>query len=366
MPPYSTLSLGSEMIDIPSHIQYSIDNSSTISTDLPTAHIKASPTNDSSGVAGIHQNLPVPGFCIVDLNAYTGTQKAVVDPRGYITLISAKNMMELVWTSSMTLGLIHDHCIWVRSDKSRVMELVSVNNNRYSLAMANSSTLAKGVTIDQVQIGDTVVTKSGITGVYMGYMSLYGALAPVRGNRERYIPQRYTRKHVMMVSPGVYFYRSSLQVMDVIGKSSCKIDLAQSVQDINIDIQTGKTFFTDREYFAAGYYSFYGKVKLVTVNHPRVVKMSLREVTIAEAQMVMNQFTGEVNNVVGIDRSGGYYTVMSHNPSYITVDRIMHVRPPGEQFDSIYLNRTQSVRAGLVEFDKVFIVDKHAGKQTYI
>ena len=103
-------------------------------------------------------NVPLPGFTILSVNKkkYSAPDSTwvVIDPRGFSTRITNKNMLSILRASGITEGLIQQKCIWAREDSDTEMTLVPMSSDAYELAVGNTKLIESRVAISDVHIGD--------------------------------------------------------------------------------------------------------------------------------------------------------------------------------------------------------------------
>jgi hypothetical protein len=79
----------------------------------------------------ILQNVPQSGFKIVDVVSRCSTSNKfyrILDPRGFELEISADNLLELMFSSTIENGVIKSECVW---GKQTSAALVPVNSEHY-------------------------------------------------------------------------------------------------------------------------------------------------------------------------------------------------------------------------------------------
>lgn len=163
-------------------------------------------------------NKPIPGF-FLQKSLGSNSLWSVIDPRGYDLSITSKNVDEILSHSSVASNIIEDECVWVRDDNSTKLSLVPVSHPRYAEYVENTR-LIENAPDTKPNIGDKVYTQYGITGTYMGKMSLYSS--PIRGlGREKDGKVPCARSvHVLEVSPGRFFYNKHLRPLGITDCSS--------------------------------------------------------------------------------------------------------------------------------------------------
>ena len=168
-------------------------------------------------------NIPLPGFTLSENNRKNWGSKdetwLIVDPRGFFVRISNDNLNDILHVTGITEGLIQEKCVWAREDSKTDMMLVPISSELYLKASKNTELLEDKISIKDVQIGDKVLLQSGLTGTYMGVLSLYGTLTYSYSNKDySRKPQTYLRRQVCHVGNDRYYYHTDIKILKVLEK----------------------------------------------------------------------------------------------------------------------------------------------------
>lgn len=367
------------MMRVPAEIMAGFYQSNSTNSNLPLAGIIDNCKSAKSQIKikelrSIHPNVvvysnsPSPGFHL-RRNSDLNSRPCVIDPRGYVVNITSRNLNELLHTCTIASGLITDVCVWIRHGGISSLELVPVNSPRYQKALANTRALSTRVSADQVQIGDRVTTEYGVTATYMGKMCLYGAMAPKGNSRTVYAAQKYLNKHVFMLNDTQFFYKSGPKFISVVEAAATPMTQAQAVDKINGLIQAASTFFTSRPHFNTGYFSYYGKVKMVSEKRVTPIKITACEATREQAEALLPDC--EAGTLLLIDSHGNKYSTRPHYVYFTLpgtkptpgVDRVITLDSTELTFSSATACMPVT---DLSKFDKYFIIKKRVGNEFYI
>lgn len=123
----------------------------------------------------IVDNIPQEGFRIAkDIRrVYWGGGNVVwriEDPRGFELEISSSNLARIIDCSIIENGIIRDACVWGRDGAKNI--LLPISSEPYKQAFENTKRIAKKVNLKDVNIGDTVLLKNGMIGVYAGAVNM--------------------------------------------------------------------------------------------------------------------------------------------------------------------------------------------------
>lgn len=232
-----------------------------------------------------YDNIPLPGFTLFKTGRkHWGSADQtwlVIDPRGFLVRITNDNLEEILHVTGITEGLIQEKCVWARENTQTKMTLVPITSLDYLEAVKNTELLDDKVDMKDVQIGDTVLLQSKMTGIYMGVLSLYG---PIYGHAELQKAQSWIRRQIIKIDDLKYHYQTDLKILKVVKKSEVVITREQSMQEMNDAISNG-AHFSNSEYFPpGGYHSSYGKVDYVSIHAVTSVPLTLQEITFDEAK----------------------------------------------------------------------------------
>jgi hypothetical protein len=197
-----------------------------------------------------HDNVPLPGFTLYKVNRkrYGSADQTwlVIDPRGFLCRITNDNLEDILTISGITEGLIQERCLWVRNNSQTSMTLMPVNSPEYQTILENTELIENKIDIKDVQIGDEVFLQNGLTGTYMGVMSLYtGASDHSSYSGDKMITaHKYLRRQVVRVSPGIYHYQTNVKILKIVKKTQSPMSRIDSVNFVNSEINK-TTYFTD-------------------------------------------------------------------------------------------------------------------------
>lgn len=255
-----------------------------------------------------HDNIPLPGFTLykTDRKNWGSVDQTwlVIDPRGFLVRIQSKNLESILLVTGITEGLIQEKCVWARDNTETKMTLVPVSDDRYIEAVKNTELLECKVDMKDVQIGDTVLLQNKLIGIYMGVMSLYSNLNTYSSSN-RYSPERYLRREVIEVSPGLYFHQADSKILKVIKKTNEPLTREQTVEIINQKISDGTAHFSINSSIITGS-SILDEIKLVSIHAIQRVPMTFEEIRLHEVSALFNRALG--NGDIGIlllERSNG-------------------------------------------------------------
>lgn len=117
-------------------------------------------------------NTPMSGFKLTSdiRTGYRGiTDKwRIEDPRGFELEISSSNLAQLMSVGLIDRGEITDMCVWARDGQNNI--LLSVETEDYKNAMENTKVAEMSASWRDVKIGNTVLLKNNITGIWLGKM----------------------------------------------------------------------------------------------------------------------------------------------------------------------------------------------------
>lgn len=236
-----------------------------------------------------YDNNPLPGFTLIGVNKKTYTSPdstwLIVDPRGFKTRISTKNLFEILKVTGITEGLVQQKCVWAREDSHTSMTLIPVSSDTFIEAIDNTSLIDSRINIRDVNIGDTVLLQNKKQGVYKGTLSLYCSL---QENRERVSkPQSMLRRQVIEISPNNYYYHGDAKILKVVKKSATQITPEESVAELNSNIKNNSAYFSSCERMGTTYYSSSGRVRHVSVSAVAKIKIKLEEIDVIEAEKLL-------------------------------------------------------------------------------
>lgn len=245
---------------------------------------KINRVKDKGYVLKEFDNIPLPGFTLQN-SVYRSydTYWSIIDPRGFTVKITSKNLSDILKVTGITEGLIQQRCVWVRNNSDTKMLLMPVSSKEYKDVIKNTELIENRVSIDSVNIGDTVLLQNRMIGRYMGVLTLYGTVCGYYG-KAKLKPQIIQKKQIIEVEPNKFYYRTNLDILRVIDQSNI-ITLADSEKYINERIKAGAAF-SDSEYFSTIRFNSRGIIKVVSASNIKTVKLSYEEISRNEADVI--------------------------------------------------------------------------------
>lgn len=343
-----------------------------------------------------YENIPLPGFTLLKTDKKSSWSSSdpswlVIDPRGFLVRITSKNLENILHVTGITEGLIQQKCVWARENSQTKMTLVPVSSVKYLEAIANTDLIENKVDISEVGIGDTVLLQNGLTGKYMGVVSLYSTLQGIRYNSEEHKIQSMPRRQVVELKAGHYYYQTDLKILKIIKKADISMTKNDAVKSMNDSILAGGCYFTSSSSTSAPvqYTSSYGMVNHTSdVFIPRV-GMTLSEISSTEAEHLYNrgQLECDFGLLVLEDISGNRYLIDHPQSIYFNSQNLLKPSVSSflvseissntsGKFDSIVLkskrnsyflfNTTTQVYYNFADFKKFYKIVKHVKNNTYI
>lgn len=263
-----------------------------------------------------HENVPLPGFTLFKSDRKTWNSMdqtwLVIDPRGFLVRISNKNLESILHVSGITEGLIQEKCVWAREDSQTRVELVPISSPLYIQAEENTRLLDSKVDMKDVAIGDTVITQSGVTGIFKGVLSLYGPVEHVSKSKD-YNVATHPRRQIIEVSPGKYFYQTDTKILKITNKATVSRTREDSVKELNDAIAAGTSYFANCPSIMNRTYKYYGShgiIKLASIHTTKPV-VNIVEIDKADAIDLFTQATvnGDRFMLALRDKAGKYFTV---------------------------------------------------------
>lgn len=329
-----------------------------------------------------HENIPLPGFTLykADRKSWGSIDQTwlVIDPRGFLVRISGQNLENILHVTGITEGLIQEKCIWARQNSETRLTLIPVTSAKFNEAVGNTALMENKVEITDVQIGDTVLLQSKLTGIYMGVASLYGQLTLSTGIG--YKVDTYPRRQIIELSPGRYHFGSDLKILKVINKTPNPLTREQAIESMNVDINDGVGTFAVSTYTGAN-----NDIKHVSAHSVPKVSLSFEEITKDEATIIFRAARTEVD--IGIllleDASCNRFLVdfpySAHSLSTISVDsfdrlavvNLLNLEPCEkliltDRRRTIWSTNNHPGLHSLDNFTKFYKIVKHVRKNTYI
>ena len=251
-------------------------------------------------------NVPLPGFTILSVNKkkYSAPDSTwvVIDPRGFSTRITNKNMLSILRASGITEGLIQQKCIWAREDSDTEMTLVPMSSDAYELAVGNTKLIESRVAISDVHIGDKVLLQNGLQGRYMGIMSLYTRMNMSYTNVLK--AQSKLRKQVIEILPGKFHYGTDTKILKIVLPAERPISKIESMEYINNCINNNiNHYFSQGEMFTASHQNHYENIKCVSIHAEPKIKIRLEEITADDAKIFAEQISS--NDMLLLEDANG-------------------------------------------------------------
>ena len=237
-------------------------------------------------------NIPLPGFTLHDVGkkkfSSTDSTWLVIDPRGFLVRITQDNMADILKVTGITEGLIQQKCVWAREDEKVEMELIPISSPRYLDAVSNTVLLEEKVSIDDVEIGDTVLLQNGYKGTYLGVLSLYCTMYTPTWKGD-YKVQSMIRKQVVETEPGKFFYNTDAKILKILNKTKTTITREDSAIYLNDIIKNNpNAYFTSYDRMGSNYYGSRGMIRFVSTHAAPKVKIKLEEIDRYDATILFN------------------------------------------------------------------------------
>lgn len=335
-----------------------------------------------------HDNIPLPGFTLLKTERKTWGSLdqtwLIIDPRGFLSRITPNNLEKILHVTGITEGLIQEKCVWAREDSQTTMILVPVTSPDYVAAVENTELIEGKIAISDVQIGDTVMTQTGMTGAYMGVLSLYGPIIEAGGG---YKPQVFLRRQIIKVSKGKYVYQSDAKILKVTKQAKTPMTREESASQINAELAAGNALFSPVNSFNNSYYSSRGTIIMVSVNAVPKLPMSFIEITkdVAEELFVQGFNKCDMGMLALVEQgTGRKWLVDQPSSSYsrtrttcdqnafgvseiitdlCTTDLIMAPKHTGNNW--VYRNSAPAAKR-LDNFAKFYKIVKHVKSETFV
>ena len=238
-----------------------------------------------------YDNIPLPGFTLHDVSKKTWTASdstwLVIDPRGFITRITQRNMANILDVTGITEGLIQQRCVWAREDEKSELELIPMSSPDFVEAIENTELIESKVNLDEVEIGDTVLLQNKLMGTYLGVHSLYAEMdrSSMKGN---YKVQVALRKQVIEISKGKFHYQTDAKILKVLEKATKVWTREEANEYLNNNIRNNPAiYFTPYARMGGHYYGSHGRIRLASVHAVQKVPINLVEIDLAEASKIL-------------------------------------------------------------------------------
>lgn len=324
-------------------------------------------------------NVPLPGFTVVNVSKKTWSSGEsswlIIDPRGFTVRISSENIASIISVSGITEGLIQEKCVWARDNAGTVLSLIPVSSKDYDNAVNNTEMIETKVDMADVQIGDTVFLQNGLTGQYMGTLSLFCSVYDHTEGRHKV--RSMLRREIIEVEPGKFHYQTDTKILKVLEKTATPMTREDSAAYLNNIIKTNtNAYFTSTQNINGRYYSYGSIVKFVSIHSPAKVTLELKEIDIVEAKALFNEGVAYADSglLVLEDALGKY---MVDYPYYSSSGRTSHSKfhvgkiikieddviiLPVPKYTSIHTKPVYSID----NFTKFYKIVKCVKKDTYI
>lgn len=391
------------MLNIARQIQAGWDQGT--STELPEAEIVpiGNTTNEKRKLQGLtsrkkilkeYDNVPLPGFTLLktERKSWGSLDQTwlVIDPRGFLSRITPNNLEKILHVTGITEGLIQEKCVWAREDSQTKMVLVPVTSEDYVDAVKNTEMIEGKISIKDIGIGDTVLTQAGITGQFMGTLSLYGPIQAA-SSKSSFKPQVFMRRQVIKISKGKYYYQTDAKILKVTEKAQTPMTREDAVELINQEIKTTNTQFSASQHFStSGYYSTRGMITYVSTYAAPKVLMSFEEIdrTTTEQLFATGHRTWDNGLLLLVDPAGHKFLVEHPSSSYSSsksvadtksfeVTQVITDLSPTEELPSVmsqnsnysysrYSTRAKFNSKSLDSFTKYYKIVKNVKTETYL
>lgn len=339
---------------------------------------------DSQAVREL-ENIPLPGFTLLTHGrkswSSSETLWTVIDPRGFTTSITSQNLEEILTVTGITEGLIQEKCVWARQDNNITLSLIPVNTPGYTEAATNTDILENKPKKKEIKIGDTVLLQNGLTGKFLGNVSLYGPLkTKYTSKTEGAQVNAMLKKDVVEIEPGKFFYATDSKMVKIIDSSEVEFTKDDTVESLNALIRNGKAYFTSNHHeFTTNYRGYrlpYENVCLVSAK-PEKPRLKLVEIDQAEAKKILIGAAGESNNyMVLLEKQGGsryvvnfgYNRIQFDSQSFVTQSAVFTEEAIQLISDSAsyYYSRDSKPKEKLDNFTKFYKIEKLIGTESYI
>ena len=245
-----------------------------------------------------YENVPLPGFTLHKANRQRWGSKdqtwLVIDPRGFLVRISNENLENILHVTGITEGLIQEKCVWAREDSQTTMTLVPVSSPTYVEAKQGTELIEGKIGLRDVKIGDKVILQNGLTGTYMGVLSMYGPIYANRGTEFR--PQVFLRRQIIEVEPHKYHYQIDLKILKVVEKTENPSTREESAKKMNEEIAAGTAYFTtSTDMTVRPHFVGHGKIDFVSVNAVPKVTMTFEEIAQYEATALFHDAQSDLD-----------------------------------------------------------------------
>ena len=263
-----------------------------------------------------YDNIPLPGFTLHDVSrkswGSTDSSWLVIDPRGFMIRITQRNLSEILRVTGITEGLIQQRCVWAREDSQSALSLIPTSSTDYAEAVDNTELIEAKVSMDDVNIGDTVLLQNKMKGTYLGVHSLYCTMDNA-STKSKFKAQTMLRKQIIEITPGKFHFQTDAKILKVLKKTQVQWTRDEACKYLNDTIKvTPNAYFTAYARMGATYYGSNGRVNFVSTHAAIKVPISLVEITLQEAQVLLARCMARTDT--------GAMVVESANGKQFTVD----------------------------------------------
>jgi hypothetical protein len=147
------------------------------------------------------ENVPMSGFKMttdIRSSSYGGSDKwRIEDPRGFELEITSHNLAQLLSVGMIDRGEISDTCVWARDGQVNV--LLSTSTEEYKNAVENTKVSEMTANWKDVKIGNKILLKNNISGIWLGKMFSTGVSYYSRETTENLISVSSKSSHIIYV-----------------------------------------------------------------------------------------------------------------------------------------------------------------------
>lgn len=337
------------------------------------------------------ENIPLPGFTLLSQHRISWNSKEVlwhvIDPRGFCSSITSKNLQEILSITGITEGLIQEKCVWARQDSNTTLSLIPVNSPEYQEAYRNTEILENKPKRSEIKPGNKVLLQNGLEGIFVGKLSLHLALQPKYNldlKKSFGTPTSMPKREVVMVNPGQFYYSSNAKIVKVLD-DNILVDQVKIIDQINKDIKVPNNFFSNNHYeFNSSnvkpYQSYHNRVCAVTRDNSNI-KLKITEISKDETLMLITEAYKEVDDFkVILEKSNGsqyivhadyYNKVVNKDRLQVgQIDKLNSEYPEHigvvNQDNGYYYNRQKKTYESIDSFCKFYKIEKIVDNYCYV
>lgn len=264
-----------------------------------------------------YDNIALPGFTLLESDGKTWgsgeTEWRVIDPRGFISMITSANLTEILSITGITEGLIQEKCVWARNDNETKLSLIPVNSPSYQEAIDNTVLLDNKVKKTDIGYGDTVDLQNGMSGRYFGTVTLYGPVDyrySYYGNSTAKV-QTFARRQIIEVKKGFFLYGTDLKILQVTKPSPVPMTKADALEYLNDEIKKGSHFTSNPSDDGTNSWSTKSSIQYISESSNLRPTLSLVEITKTEAEQLYLECykTGDKYKLV-LENLGGEHFIL--------------------------------------------------------